>query len=101
MQPDTLPATEAVGDAAVDEAPAGAVQEAGAGGVQLDQAKADTKPSIDLAQLEKRVVSATQGRKAKADESLQPQALKSLHTIFKQARTFEVRRLVKKVKFLR
>ena len=32
---------------------------------------------------------------------LQPTALKHLHPTFKQARSFEVRRLVKKVKFLR
>ncbi|OWZ26423.1 hypothetical protein C356_06975 [Cryptococcus neoformans c45] len=30
-----------------------------------------------------------------------PQALKSLHPVFKQAKTFETRRLIKKIKFLR
>ena len=31
----------------------------------------------------------------------QPQGMKTLHPMFKQAKTFEVRRLVKKIKFLR
>jgi hypothetical protein len=61
VQPDTLPATEAVGDAAADEAPAGAAQEGGAGGVHLDQTTAASKPLVDLVQLEKRVVSTLSG----------------------------------------
>jgi hypothetical protein len=61
VQLDAQSSTEAVGDAVVDEAPAGAVQEAGAGGVQLDQTTAASKPLIDLVQLEKRVVGILSG----------------------------------------
>ncbi|WVQ73822.1 hypothetical protein IAR50_003403 [Cryptococcus sp. DSM 104548] len=52
---------------------------------QPEPAAETARPSVDLDQLSKRV----------------PQALKSLHPAFKQAKTFETRRLIKKIKFLR
>ncbi|ODN80731.1 hypothetical protein L202_02892 [Cryptococcus amylolentus CBS 6039] len=53
--------------------------------IQPETVAETARPTVDLDQLSKRV----------------PQALKSLHPAFKQAKTFETRRLIKKIKFLR
>ena len=58
------------------------------------------EPVVDYEKIAKRIVSS--GRLFPLGElMIQPQALKTLHPIFKQAKTFEVRRLLKKLKFLR
>ena len=63
------------------------------------------KPTLNLDRLSERLVSAENSHEATCTCSLkltfEPTAIKHLHPIFKLAKTFEVRRLIKKIKFLR
>jgi hypothetical protein len=84
-----------------EEAVAGveAVEGLQPGATAVTAAAANSGP--DLEKIATRVVSCSASTNDGEADISQPQAIKTLHPIFKQAKTFETQRLIKKIKFLR